>query len=137
MNFRKTVFTSMFYWICSRKIISCQFSLLWYWKCIYWICILKQYISCSIATYLILAKNDYVFNSSQKWLSIWYKLVIYSVEVYDKHIITCHFSYQTLYQPSFIYHPLSLSALGLIKGMIWKMSCNNLYFSGSTPSIKL
>ena len=59
--------------------------------------------------YLILAKNDSTF---------WYKSVISSVEVYDKQIITCHFSYHTLYQPSFIYHPLSLSALGLIKGMI-------------------
>jgi hypothetical protein len=49
--------------------------------------------------------------------------------VYDKHIITCHFSYRILYQPSFIYHPLSLSALGLIKGMIWIMPCNNLYIS--------
>ena len=45
------------------------------------------------------------------------------------HIITCHFSYHTLYQPSFIYQPLSISALGLIKGMIWKMPCNNLYLS--------
>ena len=32
--------------------------------CIYWICILKQYISCSITMYLILAKNDY---------TCWYK----------------------------------------------------------------
>jgi hypothetical protein len=71
----------------------------------------------------------YVFNSSQKWLTFWYKLFISSVEVYDKHIIACHFSYHTLYQPSFIYHPLSLLALGLIKGMIWKMPCNNLYLS--------
>ena len=55
--------------------------------------------------YLILAKND---------KTSWYKSVISSVEVYDKHIITCHLSYNTLYQPSFIYHPLSLSALGLI-----------------------
>ena len=46
---------------------------------------------------------------------------------YDKHIMTCHFSYHTLYQPSFIYHPLSLLALSLIKGMILKMPCNNLY----------
>ena len=30
------------------------------------------------------------------------------------NIITCHFSYHTLYQHSFIYHPLRLSALGLI-----------------------
>ena len=43
-----------------------------------------------------------------------YKSVISSVEVYDKHIITCHLSYHTLYQPSFIYHPSSLSSLGLI-----------------------
>ena len=26
--------------------------------CIYWICVLKQSISCSITMYLILAKND-------------------------------------------------------------------------------
>ena len=55
--------------------------------------------------YLILAKMTKHFGT---------KSVISSVEVYDKHIITCHFSYDTLYQPSFIYHPLSLSALGLI-----------------------
>jgi hypothetical protein len=69
------------------------------------ICILKQYISCSITIYLILAKNDQTF---------WYKSVISSVEVYDKHIITCHFSYHTLCQPSFIYHLLSLLGLRLI-----------------------
>ena len=34
--------------------------------------------------YLVLAKND---------KTSWYKSVISSVEVYDKHIITCHFSY--------------------------------------------
>ena len=51
--------------------------------------------------YLILAKNYYTFL---------YKSVISSIEVYDKQIIACHFSYHTLYQPSFIYHPLSLSA---------------------------
>ena len=55
--------------------------------------------------YLILAKND---------KTSWYKSVISCVEVYDKHITTCHLSYNTLYKPSFIYHPLSLSALGLI-----------------------
>ena len=32
--------------------------------------------------YLILAKNDKIF---------WYKSVIFSVEVYDKEIITCFF----------------------------------------------
>jgi hypothetical protein len=32
-------------------------------------------------------------------------LVTKSQIVYDKHIITCHFSNHTLYQPSFIYHP--------------------------------
>ena len=56
--------------------------------------------------YLILAKMTKHFGTM-------YKSVISSVEVYiyiyDKHIITCHFSYHTLYQPSFIYHPLSLS----------------------------
>jgi len=57
---------------------------------------------------------NYVFNSSQKRLNILVQIIISSVEVYDKHIITCHFSYHTLYQPLFIYHPLSLSALGLI-----------------------
>ena len=41
--------------------------------------------------YLILAKNDKTF---------WYKSVIFSVEVYDKQIIACYFSYHTLYQPS-------------------------------------
>ena len=58
-----------------------------------------------IFLYLIPAKNDYTF---------WYKSVISSVEVYSKHIITCHFSYHALYQPSFIYNPLSPSTLGLI-----------------------
>ena len=72
---------------------------------IYWIWILKQYISCSITMYLILAKNVWTFS---------FKSVISCVEVYDKHIITCHFSYHTLYQPSFIYRPLRLSALELI-----------------------
>jgi hypothetical protein len=88
-----------------RKLLTGNIFLLWYWKCIYWICILKQYISCSKTVYLILAKNDQTF---------WYKSVISSVEVYDKEIITCHCSYHTVYQPLFIYHPLSISALGLI-----------------------
>ena len=61
--------------------------------------------------YLILAKMTKHFGANQLFPLLKYK-------VYDKHIITCHFSYHTLYQPSFIYHPLSLSALGLIKGMI-------------------
>ena len=61
---------------------------------------------------------SHVFNSSQKLVNLLVQLVIFSVEVYDTQIITCHFSFNTLYQPSFIYHPLSLSALGLIKGMI-------------------
>ena len=67
----------------------------------------------------------YVFNSRQKWLNIIDQL--FPLLKYDKQIIICHFSNHTLYQPSFIYHPLSLSALGwyhdigLIKGMIWKM----------------
>jgi hypothetical protein len=64
------------------------------------------------------------FNVYSTLCACW--VVISSVEVYDKHIITCHFSYHALYQPSFIYHPLNLSDLGLIKGMIWKMPCNNL-----------
>jgi hypothetical protein len=34
----------------------------------------------------------------------------------------------------FIYHPLSPSAHGLIKGMIWKIPCNNLYTSRSSKS---
>jgi hypothetical protein len=55
--------------------------------------------------YLIPAKNDYTF---------WYTSVISSVEVYNKHIIICYFSYHTFYQPSFIYNPLSLSTLRLI-----------------------
>ena len=55
-----------------------------------------------------------VFNSCQKWLNILIQSVISSVEVYDKQIITCHFSYHTLYQSSFIYHSLSLSDLELI-----------------------
>ena len=59
--------------------------------CIYWICILKQYISCSITMYLILAKNDY---------TCWYK------------------SYHDIW---------------LIKSMLWKMACNNLYLHPSTP----
>ena len=54
---------------------------------------------------LILGKNYNTF---------WYKSIISSVEVYDKHIITCQFSYHTFNQPSFKYSPLSLSALGLI-----------------------
>ena len=65
-----------------------------------------------------LQENAYIF---------WYKSVISSVEVYNKQIITCNFSYHTLYQPSFIYHPSNLLALRLIKSMIWKMPCNNLY----------
>jgi hypothetical protein len=32
----------------------------------------------------------------------------------NRSYIACHFSYHTLYQPSFIYHHLSLSALRLI-----------------------
>jgi len=39
---------------------------------------------------------------------------LFPVAVYDKQIITCHFSYHTLYLPPFIYHPSSLSALRLI-----------------------
>jgi hypothetical protein len=38
---------------------------------------------------------NYVFNFSQKLQTFWYKSVISSVEVYDKQIITCHFSYHT------------------------------------------
>ena len=64
--------------------------------------------------------------------TFWYKSVISSVEIHDQQIIACHFSYHTLYQPSFIYHPLSLSVLGLLKGMIWKMTCNNLYITGKS-----
>ena len=77
--------------------------------CFYWICIFKQQFSCSITIfmYIILAKMTKHFGTM-------YKSVISSVEVYDKHIITCHFSHHTLYQSSFIYHPLSISALGLI-----------------------
>ena len=72
-----------------------------------------------IKTIIFLFYNyTHVFNSSQNDWRFWYKSVISSVEVYDKHIITCHFSYHTLYQHSFIYHPLSLTALGMIKGMI-------------------
>jgi hypothetical protein len=58
-----------------------------------------------ICMYFIPAKNDYTF---------WYRSVISSVEVYNKHIIICYFSYHSLYQPSFIYNPLSLSTLGLL-----------------------
>ena len=38
MNFRKTVYKQvdylLFYWIFAQKNINCQFSLLWYWKCV-------------------------------------------------------------------------------------------------------
>ena len=44
----------------------------------------------------------------------WYKSFISSIEVYDKQIITCHFSFRTLYHHLFIYHTSILSALGLI-----------------------
>ena len=94
VNFRKTMLQ-----IFAQKIINCQF--LSYDiesannKCIYGICILKQWISCSITMYLILDKIDWTF-----WYI--YKSVISSVEVYDKRIIKCHFSFHTLYQPSFI-----------------------------------
>ena len=85
----------------------------------------------------------HVFNSSQNDWPFWYKSVISSVEVYDKHIITCHFSYHTLISPhSYIipgaywlsgwYHDL-----GLIKGMIWKMPCNNLYISDVPAKTKI
>ena len=57
---------------------------------------------------------SHVLNTSQKLIDLLVQLVIFSVEVDDKQIITCHFSFHTLYQPSFVYHPLSLSALGLI-----------------------
>ena len=50
-----------------------------------------------IKTIQFLFYND-VFNSSKNDFT-----VISSVKVYDKQIITCHFSYHTLYQPSFIY----------------------------------
>ena len=55
--------------------------------------------------YLILAKMTKHFGTNQ---------LFPLVEVYDRHIITCHCSYHALYQPSFIYYPLSLSALGMI-----------------------
>ena len=45
--------------------------------------------------YLILAKMTKHFGANQLFPLLKYK-------VYDKHIITCHFSYHTLYQPSFI-----------------------------------
>ena len=105
-----------------RKLLTTNFSLM----------ILKvlknmHLLDLYIKTIIFLFYNYiYVSNSSQNDWTFWYKSVISSVEVYE-NIITCHFSYHTLYQPSFIYHPLSLMVLGLIKGMIWKLPCNNLY----------
>jgi hypothetical protein len=92
-------------------------------KCIYWICILKQLISCSIAMNLILVKKDSAY--------YWYKSVIFSVEIYVKHIITCYFSYQPSISPRSYIIPLAYRLSGwyhelvLIKGIIWKI--NNLY----------
>ena len=66
-----------------------------------------------------------------------YFLNFSSVEVYDKHIITCHFSFHTLYQSSFIYHPLSLSALGLISWpRVWYeygINTTDLDYTYNTP----
>ena len=60
-----------------------------------------------------------VFNSSKfKMFSHFGTNLLFPLLNCFKHIIACHFSYHTLYQSLFIYHPLSLSALGLIKGMI-------------------
>jgi hypothetical protein len=95
----------------NKIIITLPISLLWYWKCLKNSHLLDLYIKTII---FLLYNYIHVFNSSQNDWTFWYKSVISSVEVYDKHIITCHFLYHTLYQPSFIYHPLSLTALGLI-----------------------
>ena len=50
-------------------------------KCIYWICILKQYISCSKTMYLIKPKMAKHFGANQ---------------IFPQQIITCHFSYHSL-----------------------------------------
>ena len=55
--------------------------------------------------------------------------VISFIEVYDKHIVTCHFSCHTLYQPSFIYHTSSLSALWLISWQrVWYEKCHVIIY---------
>jgi hypothetical protein len=52
-----------------------------------------------------------IFNKTvPKMTTFWYKSAISSVEIYDKHIIICQFSYHTLYQPFFIYHPIGSQA---------------------------
>ena len=56
--------------------------------------------------YLILAKTTKHFGADQLFPLLKYI-------AYDEQIIACHFSYHTLYQPLFIKHPLSLSALEL------------------------
>jgi hypothetical protein len=106
-----------------RKLLTTNFSLM-ILKVLKNVHLLDLYIKTMI---FLFYSYIHVFNSSQNDWTFWYKSVISSIEVYDKHVITCHFSYHTLYQPSFIYHPLSVTALGLIKGMIWKMPCDNLY----------
>ena len=56
--------------------------------------------------YLILAKMTNLHFGTNQFFS----LLKYMINI----VITYQFSYHTLYQPSFIYPPLSLSALGLI-----------------------
>ena len=51
----------LFYWIFVQKIINCQFSLLWHWKCLKKVHLLDLHIE----TIHLLFYN-YVFNSSQK-----------------------------------------------------------------------
>ena len=78
-----------------RKLLTINFSLM-ILKVLKNVHLLDLYIK----TIIFLFYNYiHVFNSSQND-TFWYKSVISSVEVYDKHIITCHFSYHTLYQPT-------------------------------------
>jgi hypothetical protein len=93
-----------------RKLLTTNFSLM-ILKVLKNVHLLDLYIKTMI---FLFYSYIHVFNSSQNDWTFWYKSVISSIEVYDKHVITCHFSYHTLYQPSFIYHPLSVTALGLI-----------------------
>jgi hypothetical protein len=68
--------------------------------------------------------NSYVFNSSQKWLNILVQISYFFRVIYHiipfisprSYLITCAYRFSGWYHD-----------IGLIKGMLWTVSCNNLY----------
>ena len=70
-----------------RKLLTTNFSFM-ILKVLKNVHLLDLYIKTII---FLFYKYIHVFNSSQNDWTFWYKSIISSVEVYDKHIIACHF----------------------------------------------